>query len=134
MKSQKYYELVRRYEQEAKQYPIRFQRRTSRYIRIGYAYIGFILFLMFALTAIVSALVYFEPQVLTILGLFFVGFFTWNLVATLLAKIPPIAGIRLKRDQLPILFGEMDTLREHCLLYTSPSPRDKRQSRMPSSA
>ena len=25
-------------------------------------------------------------------------------------------------------------LRKHCLLYTSPSPRDKRQSRMPSSA
>ena len=26
------------------------------------------------------------------------------------------------------------TLPRHCLLYTSPSPRDKRQSRMPSSA
>ena len=26
------------------------------------------------------------------------------------------------------------TLLERCLLYTSPSPRDKRQSRMPSSA
>ena len=26
------------------------------------------------------------------------------------------------------------TLDEACLLYTSPSPRDKRQSRMPSSA
>ena len=26
------------------------------------------------------------------------------------------------------------TLTKHCLLYTSPSPRDKRQSRMPSSA
>ena len=25
-------------------------------------------------------------------------------------------------------------LAQHCLLYTSPSPRDKRQSRMPSSA
>ena len=25
-------------------------------------------------------------------------------------------------------------LTQHCLLYTSPSPRDKRQSRMPSSA
>ena len=112
MKSQKYYELVRRYEQEAKQHPIRFQRRTSRYIRIGYAYIGFILLLMFVLTAIACALVYFKPQLITILGLLFVGFFTWNLVATLLAKIPPIAGIRLKRDQLPILFGEMDTLRE----------------------
>ena len=56
--------------------------------------------------------VYFKPQLITILGLLFVGFFTWDLVATLLAKIPPIAGIRLKRDQLPILFGEMDTLRE----------------------
>ena len=27
-----------------------------------------------------------------------------------------------------------DTQTQHCLLYTSPSPRDKRQSRMPSSA
>ena len=27
-----------------------------------------------------------------------------------------------------------DELLEDCLLYTSPSPRDKRQSRMPSSA
>ena len=27
-----------------------------------------------------------------------------------------------------------ETLLENCLLYTSPSPRDKRQSRMPSSA
>ena len=27
-----------------------------------------------------------------------------------------------------------DMLEEGCLLYTSPSPRDKRQSRMPSSA
>ena len=31
------------------------------------------------------------------------------------------------------LFRDYDML-EYCLLYTSPSPRDKRQSRMPSSA
>ena len=30
--------------------------------------------------------------------------------------------------------GESPTLTHDCLLYTSPSPRDKRQSRMPSSA
>ena len=30
--------------------------------------------------------------------------------------------------------SEVITRCEHCLLYTSPSPRDKRQSRMPSSA
>ena len=30
--------------------------------------------------------------------------------------------------------GERRTLPYPCLLYTSPSPRDKRQSRMPSSA
>ena len=35
------------------------------------------------------------------------------------------------------LYGELQaryTIKETCLLYTSPSPRDKRQSRMPSSA
>ena len=30
--------------------------------------------------------------------------------------------------------GVVRTFQETCLLYTSPSPRDKRQSRMPSSA
>ena len=30
--------------------------------------------------------------------------------------------------------ARVDLLRQICLLYTSPSPRDKRQSRMPSSA
>ena len=29
---------------------------------------------------------------------------------------------------------DKDALHDNCLLYTSPSPRDKRQSRMPSSA
>ena len=32
------------------------------------------------------------------------------------------------------LFEKMPTPFGFCLLYTSPSPRDKRQSRMPSSA
>ena len=31
-------------------------------------------------------------------------------------------------------YKKFDELVETCLLYTSPSPRDKRQSRMPSSA
>ena len=41
---------------------------------------------------------------------------------------------------IPIFNGEPDFLKSShwleydCLLYTSPSPRDKRQSRMPSSA
>ena len=33
-----------------------------------------------------------------------------------------------------LLEKEAVTYRKDCLLYTSPSPRDKRQSRMPSSA
>ena len=37
-------------------------------------------------------------------------------------------GIDLNTDQF------FDKLINGCLLYTSPSPRDKRQSRMPSSA
>ena len=34
-------------------------------------------------------------------------------------------------ESAPITFSSISY---HCLLYTSPSPRDKRQSRMPSSA
>ena len=40
-----------------------------------------------------------------------------------------------KPKNSPVIAQFVNTLqRDHCLLYTSPSPRDKRQSRMPSSA
>ena len=48
-----------------------------------------------------------------------------------LREVDPSSGEVLRQTQLDqSLFGEGIT----CLLYTSPSPRDKRQSRMPSSA
>ena len=37
-------------------------------------------------------------------------------------------------DRSPLETEDADDETEDCLLYTSPSPRDKRQSRMPSSA
>ena len=40
----------------------------------------------------------------------------------------------LKNINLKIKRGEIFAMLGPCLLYTSPSPRDKRQSRMPSSA
>ena len=40
-------------------------------------------------------------------------------------------GMLLKPD---VLANSIDQNINNCLLYTSPSPRDKRQSRMPSSA
>ena len=36
--------------------------------------------------------------------------------------------------ELAKIIAEIDALKEDCLLYTSPSPRDQRGSRMPSSA
>ena len=46
-----------------------------------------------------------------------------------------ILGIRKIRAEYDIAPGKaLPVLCENCLLYTSPSPRDKRQSRMPSSA
>ena len=41
---------------------------------------------------------------------------------------------RIKRDRVERNYPLDDVLYRYCLLYTSPSPRDKRQSRMPSSA
>ena len=40
----------------------------------------------------------------------------------------------LSDDEQKRLIDRLNNLRKGCLLYTSPSPRDKRQSRMPSSA
>ena len=34
----------------------------------------------------------------------------------------------------PFIFGERNKIHILCLLYTSPSPRDRQKSRMPSSA
>ena len=44
------------------------------------------------------------------------------------------AGHEIAAVYAPPDAGRPDPLAELCLLYTSPSPRDKRQSRMPSSA
>ena len=43
---------------------------------------------------------------------------------------------KLKKEGIPVIphRAVQMTLNDYCLLYTSPSPRDKRQSRMPSSA
>ena len=45
-------------------------------------------------------------------------------------------NVRKKREEFDALTEDPDLWNEpdNCLLYTSPSPRDKRQSRMPSSA
>ena len=48
------------------------------------------------------------------------------------AKIAKMAGVKQEVIELGALFGGSSPLT--CLLYTSPSPRDQRGSRMPSSA
>ena len=51
--------------------------------------------------------------------------------------LPHSFSILLERPEdyvLHVLFADGGFLGGTCLLYTSPSPRDKRQSRMPSSA
>ena len=46
----------------------------------------------------------------------------------------PHAGARVRVDGSVFPVDSLNILAGTCLLYTSPSPRDKRQSRMPSSA
>ena len=48
-------------------------------------------------------------------------------------RYPPIEGLPIYTGGLVGYFG-YDSMRYVCLLYTSPSPRDQRGSRMPSSA
>ena len=59
----------------------------------------------------------------------------WRLKEEIISKLGLETKPEYVSDNQP-LFGrglEMDSL-DTCLLYTSPSPRDKRQPRMPSSA
>ena len=46
------------------------------------------------------------------------------------ASVPPFNRMKVRLKKEIVTMGQPDV----CLLYTSPSPRDKRQSRMPSSA
>ena len=48
-------------------------------------------------------------------------------------KIPNIIQTKIPPNNDPTIF-EKDVLTSICLLYTSPSPRDRQKSRMPSSA
>ena len=36
--------------------------------------------------------------------------------------------------EVDAIYDEIDEMKKNCLLYTSPSPRDRQKSRMPSSA
>ena len=51
-----------------------------------------------------------------------------------LAALKPAAASDSMVEFSPELYAEMLENGKPCLLYTSPSPRDKRQPRMPSSA
>ena len=48
--------------------------------------------------------------------------------------MPPSGGKQLSKEEIKIIGNWITQGSSPCLLYTSPSPRDKRQSRMPSSA
>ena len=49
-------------------------------------------------------------------------------------EIAEAADKAVEKTEEGMLFHNFDRDPDDCLLYTSPSPRDKRQSRMPSSA
>ena len=112
MKSQQYHDLVRKYEREAKQNPDRFHRRLHRQLLLGYGYVFFILLLLIGISVGCGVVTFLLPGVMTFILLAFAVGFTWDLLRTLLAKIPPLEGIRLAPADFPKLFAEMNELRE----------------------
>ena len=69
------------------------------------------------------------------IGFMFIGIF----LGVLIGVLPGLGGANGVAILLPLTFGMSPTsaiimLSCICLLYTSPSPRDRQKSRMPSSA
>ena len=92
-------------------------------------HIGFLAIFSWGLLALLGNLTKAIPA-FQLLFMCFALSFIILLVKRFASKQPLLTPPKLSKKQLIIgvtgLFG--------CLLYTSPSPRDKRQSRMPSSA
>ena len=68
---------------------------------------------------------------------FAIGMVALLVMLVMLFTLPGYVGLELTLTMmatLGVLLGMYVILITDCLLYTSPSPRDKRQSRMPSSA
>ena len=57
-----------------------------------------------------------------------------ELVAQLMAHGYPRAAVTDEASMLANLKAQLEAFNQRCLLYTSPSPRDRTRSRMPSSA
>ena len=56
------------------------------------------------------------------------------LIIASLMVVYPSMGLNHVSDNIGEVYAQKKKKKKSCLLYTSPSPRDKRQSRMPSSA
>ena len=62
-----------------------------------------------------------------------IGYARRSLIETVIGHYKRLIGPKLRARTLPGQQGEV-ALAVACLLYTSPSPRDRQKSRMPSSA
>lgn len=112
MKSRQYYELVQRYEQEAKTQPKKFHRRLRRQLWLGYGYIFFVLLVSVLLVGGLGWWAWSQPHFVTFLLFAVVALYTLQSVGQLFTPLDPMSGVRLTADQYPILFKEIDSLRE----------------------
>ncbi len=111
MKSKSFYQLVRRYEAEAKQHPKRFHRRVQRQIWLGYAYIIFVAIVSILVAVLLAWATYLTFNLILLLFFIVVAFITVDLFLSLFEKISTPAGVRLDPQQCPTLFQEIDSLR-----------------------
>ena len=105
MKSQQYYELVQKYEHEARENPSRFHRRLSRHLLLGYVCIVLVLLLLIAASIGCGVMTYFYPSLVTFVATAFALVITWNLLSAVFAKVAPLEGTRLEPQLYPQLFA-----------------------------
>ena len=115
MTREKYHALIEQLTARAAADPVAYRRKVALIAWLGYAYLTLLLVFVGALLALCVVLFRYSNlnagliKLLILVGLF-AGGIMWAIVRGIFARFPEPDGLRLTRDQAPLLFAEVNAL------------------------
>ena len=111
MKEQRWQELVRRLEPQARANPTAYRRKVVLLALLGYAFIGGLVLALFAL-AVLTVVIALASSAVLLKLLIPIGVLIFVVARALYVKFEPPDGVPLSRRQAPDLFRMVDEVRQ----------------------